>query len=81
MTARTTGFIYDTLTGHNFARLDSDGNVYCCNTGEKFATAARDGKLHDLNGEFTGLYLGDLHEPTSNNEAFSRFKSLAAKQH
>jgi hypothetical protein len=61
---RTTGFIYDPVTGHNYARLDSEGNIFSCDIeGEKakMATATRDGKLYDLDGNFTGLYLSELH--------------------
>ena len=55
---------YAPLTGHNFARLDSVGDIYCCDTDSdterKIWTATRDGKLYDLDGEFTGRYLRDL---------------------
>jgi hypothetical protein len=70
----TTGFIYDPLTGHNFARLDSVGDIYSCDiegNEAKMATATRDGKLYDLDGNFTGLYLRDLHGPAGENDGGS----------
>ncbi len=60
----TTGFIYDRWTGHNYARVDSLGDVYCydaeSDTERKIGTATHDGKLIDLDGKFTGSYLRDL---------------------
>ena len=79
----TTGFIYDPQTGHNTARLTSDGFLYLYDpetgTEKKIGTATRDGKLYDLDGKFTGLYLRDLHGPAGNDNgaAFDRFKKLA----
>jgi hypothetical protein len=61
MRPTTIGFIYDSLTGHNFAQLDSAGNIYRYDTDSdterKFWTATRDRKLYDLDGKFTGHYL------------------------
>jgi hypothetical protein len=61
----TTGFIYDSVTGRNLARLDSDGDIYFwyteCETERKIGTATRDGKVYSLDGEFTGQYLRELH--------------------
>jgi hypothetical protein len=79
----TTGYIYDPLTGDNSMWLTSDGNVYWYDaendTKKKIATASRDGKLYDLDGEFTGLYLQGLHGPAGNDDgaASARFRKLA----
>ena len=63
----TTAYIGDPLTGDNSMWLTSDGSVYWYDAEKdiekKIGTATRDGKLHDLDGEFTGLYLRDLHGP------------------
>lgn len=80
----TTGFIYDPLTGHNLARLDSVGDIYSCDiegNEAKFATATRDGKLYGLDGNFTGLYLRDLHETAGDNDgrSFAAFAQLAKR--
>ena len=75
----TTGYIYDPQTGHNAARVDDNGDVYSNDTGEKIYTATRDGKLLNLDGTFTGSYLGDLNGPREVDEvaAFGRLKKLA----
>ena len=61
---RTTGFIFHPLTGHYYARLDNVGDVYCydaqSDNESKIGTATRNGKLLDLNGDFTGICLRDL---------------------
>lgn len=80
----TTGFIYHPLTGHNFARLDSVGDIYSCDiegNEAKFATATRNGKLYDLDGNFTGLYLRDLDETAGGNDSgsFAAFEQLAKR--
>jgi hypothetical protein len=48
-------------------------------TKKKIGTASRDGKVYDLEGNFTGLYLRDLRGPAGNDDgaAFARFKKLA----
>jgi hypothetical protein len=57
----TTAFIHDRQTSRNAVRLTGDGNIYWYdserNTEEKIGTATQDGKLLDLGGKFTGLYL------------------------
>jgi hypothetical protein len=62
----TTGFIYDLHTGHNTARLTSDGDIYWYDPEQdiekKIGTATRDGQLCDLDGKFTGLHLRDVHD-------------------
>lgn len=61
----TTGFIYNPQTGDNIARLTIDGDFIWydpeTDTEKKIGTATRDGKLYDLDGKFTDLYLRDLH--------------------
>lgn len=78
---RITGFIYDPVTGHNVAQLDSVGDIYG-RDGEgkvrKIASATREGKLYDLEGNFTGLYLGELHPANGDAQSSSeKFKRLA----
>jgi hypothetical protein len=79
----TTAYIYDPLTGENSMWLTSDGIVYWYDaendTKKKIGTATRDGKLLDLDGQFTGLYLKDLYGPAGNNDgaAFARLKNMA----
>jgi hypothetical protein len=71
----TVGFMYDTQAGRCAYWLDSLGDIYSCDTGEKSATFTRDGKLCDINGKFTGYYLGDLRP--NDGAAFAEFKKLA----
>jgi hypothetical protein len=80
---RTTGYIYDPVTGDNSMWLTSDGNVRWHDvekdTQKNIGTATRDGKLYDSKGNFTGLYLRDLLGPTGNDDgaAFNRLKKRA----
>lgn len=78
---RTTGYIYDPQTGRNAAWLDSNGDVHDGATGEKIYTATREGKLYELDGTFTGSYLGDLNGPRGDNgvAAFARLAKLGRK--
>jgi hypothetical protein len=74
------GFFPDPQTGRNNGRVDKDGNVFWYDaetrTEKKIGTQERDGKLLDLEGNFTGLY---LLEGAADAAAFARFKALAAK--
>lgn len=80
----TRGYIYNRQTGANFARLDSDGNIFCCDADyaeKKIGTATRDGKVCDLDGQFIGVYLSDLYGAAGNNDgaAFARFQQLTQR--